>query len=85
VIEAQFQLNGKRQKILRLSEEKLISALQTRNLSATEVLEAFISKVRIKTKLWNIFPSYFWFQAIQVTRKYNCITEFIPEALVMKE
>ncbi|XP_035705299.1 fatty-acid amide hydrolase 1 isoform X2 [Folsomia candida] len=43
-IETQFPLNGKRQKILKLSEEKLINALQTRILSATEVLEAYISK-----------------------------------------
>lgn len=50
--------------IVKLSVEELLARLQTRQLSAEQVLRAYIAK------------------ALQLTEKFNCVTEFIPKALV---
>jgi hypothetical protein len=42
-----YKFSPKQQKILQLSEEKLLESLQSRKLTAVKVLEAFIAKVGI--------------------------------------
>ncbi|CAG7817001.1 unnamed protein product [Allacma fusca] len=62
-LETRFPFNSNRAAIVNLSFDDLVERLQRRNLTSTEVLEAFISK------------------ALSVTNEFNCITEFIPNAI----
>jgi len=89
VLESQdrYQFNSEHEKIVTLTFDRLVDLLQTRKLSATQVLLAFTAKVfRILGKFLHFYvrnyKAIFFIQALKVTRDTNSVIEFIREAEV---
>lgn len=65
-LKIEYEFNPKQRSIVDTSFDRLVEQLQSREITAQEVLEAFIAK------------------SVQVTLELNCITEYIPQAMVSK-